>query len=186
MKQRNAMIAVWTALLLSMGVSLSLATGSSASDEEFVASPPSKPSLGAAPVRPWPHASEVRLFVADLSYDEQKRTGNWTSRPEGIRLTAAQRAIIDESVFLHRLTKQEWSKRVYTACFVPHHFFRYYDRSGRQLGEIQICYCCQGIDTAPALRATDAYDEWQFDFERVHKMLEGMNIPTNINCGPDA
>lgn len=39
---------------------------------------------------------------------------------------------------------------------------------------------------APALRATDAYDEWQFDFERVKKMLEGMNIPTNIHCGPDA
>lgn len=182
MKQRNAMIAVWTALLLSVGVALSLAMGSGVSDDEFVLSPPSKPSAGATLVRPWPQASEVRLFVEDLSYDEQKRTGNWTSRPAGIRLTKAQRDIVDGSVFLHRLTKKEWAKRVYTACFIPHHFFRYYDGSGRQIGEIQVCYCCQGIDMAPALRRIDSYDEWQFDFARVEKMLIEMGVSTDINC----
>ncbi|MBU7587921.1 MAG: hypothetical protein KAF42_01770 [Sphingopyxis terrae] len=182
MKQRSAMIAVGTALLLSVGVVLSLAMGSEVSGDEYIMSPPSRPSAGATPVRPWPQAAEVRLFVEDLSYDDQEKMGKWTSRPEGIRLTKAQRDILDGSVFFYRLTKKEWAERVHAACFIPHHFFRYYDGSGRQLGEIQVCYCCQGVGMTPALRRTDSYDEWQFDFPRVEKMLHEMGVRTDLNC----
>lgn len=182
MTQRNATIAVWAALLVAIGLILTLAMTSRADEDNFVLSPPPKPTAGSVPFAPWPEAAEVRLFVEDLSIDEQRRTGTWTSRPNGIRLTADQRAIVDQSVHLYRMTKREAGKRAIVGCFIPHHFFRYYDKAGRQIGELQICYCCQGIAMEPAIRPVSIYDEWQFDFPRVEKMLHEMGVPTDISC----
>jgi hypothetical protein len=182
MKSRNAVIAMWTALLVAIGLVLALAAAPNAADEDFVVSPPLEPTAGSVAVKPWPEANEVRLVVADLSFEEQAKTGAWTSRPEGVVLTPRQRAIVDESVHLYRMTKKEADHRAYAGCFIPHHFFRYFDKSGRQIGELQICYCCQGIAMEPALRPSDIYDEWQFDFPKVERMLHEMGVSTDINC----
>jgi hypothetical protein len=181
MKQRSTIIAVWLALFIAIGVVLAQAMTDTAGDD-FVLSPPPEPTAGSAHFRVWPQATEVRLFVEDLSFDEQRRTGAWTSRPEGILLTANQRKIVDSSIYLNKMTKREAEKRMFAACFVPHHFFRYYDRAGRQIGELQICYCCAGIAMNPALRPESIYEEWQFDFDAVEKMLKEMGVPTDVNC----
>lgn len=182
MKQRNAIIAVWVALFVAIGVVLALSMTPETADDDFVVSPPPKPTLGSAPFAPWPEAAEVRLFVEDLPLSAQEKTGRWTSRPDGIVLTAAQRAIVDQSVHLYRMTKREADRRLLAACFIPHHFFRYYDKAGRQIGELSVCYCCQGILMEPALRPASIYEEWQFDFPRVEKMLHEMGVRTDISC----
>ena len=182
MKNRNAIFAIWMALFVAIGLVLALAIAPGEAEEDFILSPPIQPTAGSVPITPWPDASEVRLIVADLSFEDQAKRGAWTSRPEGVVLTSQQRAIVDKSVHLYRMTKKEADNRAYVDCFIPHHFFRYYDKSGRQIGELQICYCCQGNAMEPALRPTDIYDEWQFDFPRVEKMLHEMGVSTDINC----
>lgn len=128
----------------------------------------------------------MRLFVEDLSYEERKRTGTTMSNPKGVVLNAAQRATLDKSVTLYRMTPEEYENAAYAACFIPHHFFRYYDSNGRQLGELAVCYCCRGIRLPSTFREIRNDEEWRFDYEAVKKMLEGMSIPTNVHCGRDA
>ena len=182
MKQRNAMIAVWMALLIAIGAVLAFSMAPGNADDDFVLSPPPKPASGSVRFAPWPQATEVRLVVADLSFHEQSKTGAWSSNPEGTRLTLEQRKVVDRSLFLYRMNKSEADRRIYASCFIPHHFFRYYDKAGRQIGELAVCYCCQGISMNPALRSENIYEEWQFDFEAVEKMLTEMGVPTDVNC----
>lgn len=186
MKQRNAMIAAWVAMLIAIGIALSLTATSAGPANEAMADAMGKVRGTTTAIRPWPEATEVRLFVEDLSYDERQRTGVSMSNPKGVVLNAVQRVTLDKSVTLYRMTPEEYENAAYAACFIPHHFFRYYDSNGRQLGELAVCYCCRGIGLPTTFREIRDDEEWQFDFEAVKTMLEGMNIPTNIHCGPDA
>lgn len=185
MKQRNAKIAVWTALLIAVGITLSLSAMNAGPADKAAAGTLSRDRGTTTAIRPWPEATEVRLFVEDLSYDERERTGATMSNPKGVLLNAAQRATLDKSVTLYRMTPEEYENAAYAACFIPHHFFRYYDSNGRQLGELAVCYCCRGISLPSTFREIREDEEWRFDYEAVKKMLEGMNIPTNVHCGPD-
>lgn len=171
------MVAVWTALLVAIGLILSL---SMTGDDRTGLEPEARGITTA--IRPWPEAVEVRLFVEDLPYDERERTGASMSNPEGVVLTAPQRATLDRAVTLYRMTAKEYENHAVAACFIPHHFFRYYDGNGKQLGELAVCYCCGGMSLSPEFRKIRNDEEWQFDYEAVQKMLEGMKIPTNINC----
>lgn len=184
MNQRSTIVAVWTALLVAVGIALSLSMAGSdrAGIEPAVSEQPTRGARGVkAAVRPWPEATEVRLFVEDLSYDERERTGATMSNPKGVALTATQRATLDESVTLYRMTAKEYGDYA-AACFIPHHFFRYYDTSGRRLGELSVCYCCDGIEFSPAFQQLCPEEEWQFDFDGVEKMLKEMGVPTDVNC----
>lgn len=183
MKQRNAMIAVWAAMLIAISVTLSLSSMPSgrATVETPVDEEPGPRGTTTA-IRPWPEATEVRLFVEDLSYDERERTGATMSNPKGVVLNAAQRATLDRSVTLYRMTVKEYATAVSAACFIPHHFFRYYDSGGRQVGELAVCYCCKGVSLAPAFRPLRRAEEWQFDYDAVGKMLKEMGVSTDVNC----
>lgn len=185
MNNRNAMIAVWAALLIAIGAGLSLSmTGSDRSGIDHAGNDLLRGEARgvSTAVRPWPEATEVRLFVEDLSYDERERTGAVMSNPKGVTLTAAQRATLDRSVTLYRMTPQEYEDYAIAACFIPHHFFRYYDKSGRQLGELSVCYCCGGIGFSPTFRKIRDDENWQFDFDAVEKMLKEIGVPTDVNC----
>ncbi|ALJ15779.1 hypothetical protein LH19_23130 [Sphingopyxis macrogoltabida] len=177
------MVAVWTALLIAVGIALSLsAMKSGRTDFESPVGEEPGPRGTTTAIRPWPEATEVRLFVEDVSYDERARTGVTMSNPKGVVLNAVQRATLDRSVTLYRMTAKEYANAVSAACFIPHHFFRYYDKSGRQLGELAVCYCCGGVDFSPAFRNLRRNEEWQFDFDAVEKMLKEMGVPTEVNC----
>lgn len=132
------------------------------------------------PVRLWPEATEVRLFVEDMPYDQAEASGKTMTNPAGTRLTKAQRAILDTALRRHRMTEEE--SNWVAACFVPHHFFRYYDAGGNKLGELALCYCCKGVSPSsyfPALR----YDEiWEFDYDRIKAMMAAMGISSQAQC----
>ena len=183
MKQRNAIIAVWMALFVAIGSTLLVSAANVRRDNNEVLTNAAADRIASTTIiRPWPEAIEVRLFVQDLSYEEQARTGASMSNPKGVVLTADQRATLDGSMSLYRIVAENGEITALDACFVPHHFFRYYDKNGKQLGELAVCYCCRQIRPLPALRTPRDNEFWDFDFDGVGKMLEGMNIPTNVRC----
>lgn len=70
-----------------------------------------------------------------------------------------------------------------TACFIPHHFFEYYDASGRKIGEIQICFCCAGLDVSPGSRVKLSGEQrLAGDFKKLAALVASMGEPTNIEC----
>lgn len=175
MKQRNAMIAVWTALLIAIIAVLATASGSRETRAEL------KPGERRAVIVS-PGATEVRLFVEGLPFREPPRIQKIMNDGVGILLTKDQRAVLDRAVHRYRLKPGELGE-ARPACFIPHHFFRYYDNSGKQIGELAVCYCCGGI----AINSDFADPYWgqgvlQFDYGSVAKMLKEIEIPTNIEC----
>lgn len=177
LKRASPIYAVFAALTVAIGITLSTLIGAAALQNQ-----PEEPQGVMIDVKPWPDATQVRVFVKDISYDEFERTGRNMSNPEGVLLSATQRAILDKSVHLYRMTPKELENNWVAGCFIPHHFFRYYDAQGRQLGELAVCYCCRGIGFSPAFRSLGTNEEWRFDFQAVKKMLDEMRIPTDVNC----
>ena len=183
MKQRNAMIAVWAALLLSVGTALVLAVQdggpSAGNDIFFIPESELKPGQRERIVVN-PEAAEVRLFVEGIPFREPSRTRELIDDVDGVLLTKAQRDILERSLHRYRLPPSEFED--YPACFIPHHFFRYYDAQGNELGELAVCYCCRQVRLNSWSYRRIEGEILQFDYEAIEKMLAGMKVPTNINC----
>ncbi|MBK6412537.1 hypothetical protein [Sphingopyxis sp.] len=181
MKQRSAAFAIWMALFVALAVTLSLTLGTNRPGVAGTEIAAEGAGVKTA-IHPWPEAAEVRVFVEDIPFDEFERTGKNMSKPDGIVLTKSQRAVLDKAVHLYRMTPKEYENNAVVGCFIPHHFFRYYDKKGRQIGEMAVCYCCGGIEFSPAIKWLRPEEEWQFEFEGVEQMLKEMGVPTDVNC----
>ncbi len=132
-------------------------------------------------LRLWPEAASVRLFVEDIPYDEIGPNGNGMSNPAGVLLTKAQQKFVSNA-----MTRDTYSDyRAVVACFIPHHFFRFYDVGGKQIGELQVCYCCGGVSLAQAKYSLADKQVWGFDYEGVAKMMAEMGISSKVQCEPE-
>ncbi|ALH82405.1 hypothetical protein AN936_19210 [Sphingopyxis macrogoltabida] len=183
MKQRNAMVAVWTALFIAIGATLSLAMPDSKSPlkgDPFVLSKNELKPGERRPVVVSPEAVEVRLFVDGLPFRESSHVQALMNDTEGLRLSRAQREILDRSLTRHRLSPSESDAT--PACYDPHHFFRYFDAKGERIGELEVCYCCRQVRLYAPDQKLNEGEIWEFDFEGAAKLLKAMNVPTDINC----
>lgn len=167
MQVRNALIA---GLLILCGGCDGLSTGSSSTK------PGSKVSV-ATPVQalnPFPAATEVRLFVV-TGYDGDG--WNIYGRPEGKILSAGQRSDLEASLMVVPMPDEM------AACFIPHHFFRYYDKSGKQIGEIEVCFCCLGLEISrPSKIEMGSRQMLSADYKRLEALVRSMGEPTDVNC----
>lgn len=130
----------------------------------------------------YPSAVEVRLFVQD-GRDVDGR--DLFSDVDGRRLTSPERLAIERTFETrHYGPGDRWA----AACFVPHHFLRYYDARGRKVGEIAICFCCAEIRADPGLQeqhgpsGTESSD-LSFDYDALKSVIEAMGVRTDIECG---
>jgi hypothetical protein len=179
MKQRNAMIAVWLAMFVALGLTLGFAlqdSGFSAAEDPKSELEPGEGQLVA--IRP--DAVEVRLFVEGFPLRETPRTLELMDKTEGVPLTKAQRAILDRSLTRYRLRPSESDAT--PACYDPHHFFRYFNSKGEQVAEFQVCYCCRQVRVHASDQNAREGEVWRFDFAGVAAMLKDMDVPTDIGC----
>lgn len=136
-----------------------------------------------APISPYSDAVSVRLFVENDQPEGDPQYGVFVE-PEGRVLTAAQRTEFEAS-----LSKVSTRNRAVAACFIPHHFLRYYDASGKQVGEIAVCFCCSGAAASPELFEHQGggflhqYDNHlAYDRERLKALIESLGLPADVWC----
>ena len=131
------------------------------------------------PLSVYPTAERVNLLIRD-KYDEKR--GEYSSNPIGVDLTNAQRTQLEDSfkkIVIVRPAGIGYPVGSEAACFIPHHFFRYYDATGMKIGEIKICFCCAGGSATPSL----ADDQGVFfDVDAIEQLVEEMKLPTDGNC----
>ena len=134
--------------------------------------------LRTAPVTPWPEAASVRLFVRG-DYDG----GEDYVEAEGRLLSAAQRKALEQTL---KIVSYNRPPNSVAACFVPHHFIRYFDRRGQQIGEIAICLCCHGAQATPGVVGPVpkgvGHHYLDFDEPAFRRVITGLGLPTDINC----
>jgi hypothetical protein len=131
--------------------------------------------VGRTPLAPWPEAASVRLFIR-----AEGGVNDAYLESDGRLLSPDERRRIDRSFSVIGFDREP---EAVAACFVPHHWLRYYDVAGRMIGELAVCFCCAGVQETPALRrdVPGAYRE--ITFGSLKAIIEGMGLPTAINCG---
>jgi hypothetical protein len=134
-----------------------------------------EPALQEQVENPFPKATEVRLFV-EVDYDRETREPVF-SNEQGIRLDAKQRDMFEGAIGL--APPPEWM----AACFIPQHFFRYYNEAGEPIGEVSICFCCAGVSSTGSefLAPRDGLF-LSANYEQLEKLVEEMGEPTDVQC----
>ena len=118
----------------------------------------------------FPEATFVQLYYSkDIS-------GNLTAGP---RLNAAQISMLKKSVYI----RQPDSDESFAGCFIPHHFFRFFDAKGQQISEVQVCFCCGGfyVSGAGKLNADD-HEIFDGKLGQIESLVRELGVRTDINC----
>ncbi len=123
---------------------------------------------------PFPGATEVRLFV-EVGYTKDSKP--ILSKRNGVRLNAAQRKEFENSLKIIAAPEYE------AACFIPHHFFRYYDARGKEIGDVAVCFCCVGVGAAGS-KALEPPEGAMLsaDYGRVKALVAALGEPTDVLC----
>jgi hypothetical protein len=106
------------------------------------------------------------------------------------RLSPAERTRLNE--LFYRRTVVRWPKDYEAsaaACCIPHHEFRYYDRAGREVGRVSICFCCacMNIEGASGSREQSVAMTWEsgetrFRYNGMKAFIRGMGYRTDYYC----
>jgi hypothetical protein len=137
------------------------------------------------PARPYPEAAVVKLGIDNTEIDQQ--SGRVIEHPETIRvLTSAERSTFESALHRLQLIGVPPAEPPSPACFVPHHFFRYYSATGQQIGEVAVCFCCRGFMATPALPYGNGQggrkDEFSLDIARTKAFVRSLGLPTDMMC----
>jgi hypothetical protein len=123
---------------------------------------------------PFPGAKEVRLFV-EKGYGSDGAP--ILNKLEGQLLSASELADFEGAL---RIEKAPESM---AACFIPHHFFRYYDERGTQIGEISICFCCLGVEASKGAKISVGSDQiLSADYKKLGALVRRLGEPTDVLC----
>lgn len=124
---------------------------------------------------PFPSATRVRLYV-EIKYSKEGKP-IW-SRPAGRALDRSQRAAFERALYLTTPADDTTP-----ACFIPHHFFRYYDKSGKQVGEVAVCFCCEGVQATGEANIPDGSGQvLSARYDQVEDLVRAMGEPTDLLC----
>lgn len=123
----------------------------------------------------FPSATEVRLFV-ETGFKDGKAT---FSKPNGLKLTQSQRENLESQLHVFAVDPDE----PVIGCFIPHHFFRYYDNSGAQIGDLEVCFCCAGIRASGAHNiVTGPNSDLGANYEELEKLVVSLGERTDFEC----
>jgi hypothetical protein len=137
------------------------------------------------PAQPYPNAVAVRLTIEN---DHAWVGKTLVERSHPARtLSSAERQAFEHA--LHRVRLLGFPPResgADAACFVPHHFFRYYDARGRQIGQVAVCFCCLGAKAQPRLPfETGESDTLRVDLPAVKTLVQRLGLRTDVACSPE-
>ena len=123
---------------------------------------------------PFPAATEVRLFV-EVAYTKDNK--QILSKRKGVLLNAAQRKAFEDSLVITAAPEYD------TMCFIPHHFFRYYDANGKQLGSVSVCFCCDGVAASGSKALEPPTDALlSANYQKLKKLVAALGEPTDVLC----
>lgn len=136
------------------------------------------------PALVYPEATMVKLFVsAESNFNPVFKES------DGIILTDAQRAKVASAFsYIDVLEVINSDERVFAACFDPHHFFRYYNTSGKLIGEVQVCFCCGNTFSKPQVFTNELYaahddkKTWEIDQAVLYSLVKEMGLEPDVGC----
>lgn len=129
----------------------------------------------------FPEGESVQLFydVSDLSPVPADTKWHRFAIRAGPRLNADQRRRLESAISFRPVDPSE----EFAACFVPHHFFRYFDSSGNETGSVAICFCCGGAKLSSDGPGWGGKETDEVDWDKISTIVTELGVPTNLGCG---
>lgn len=162
---------MWRSVLAAMCLTVLTACGQGAVEPTQTGEPV---LIASAAVAPYPEAVEVRLFVSTPAGAEQV---------EARKLSVPERQAFEQTL---KLDSFDRGPEYAAACFVPHHFFRYFDAAGKQVAEISVCFCCGGTASTPNISAPlpkgATYQVLDVKYDALEALLKNWNVESEIGC----
>lgn len=165
-------------LLVTLGL-LAIASAAAQDAASPVAPPaPPKQESESAPSTDWPGVeyAEVRAYLYNPPETRRNRilsNGKLhpaVVNPEGIKLDAARVKQLLQATY-HRQPDRSGS-----GCFLPHHGFVFYDRDGKAVADLSICFVCTRAEGRP-------YSETiQWDMALLAQLIRDLGLPVFKDC----
>lgn len=162
---------MWRSILTAMCLTVLTACGQGAVEQSQTGE---QVLISSAAVTPYPDAAEVRLYVS---------TPAGTEQVEVRKLSLPERQAFEQTL---KLDNYDRGFEYAAACFVPHHFFRYFDAAGKQVGEISVCFCCGGTASTPNISAPlpkgATYQDLGVKYDALEVLLKSWDVESEIGC----
>ncbi|MDB9741935.1 hypothetical protein OAB00_03680 [Akkermansiaceae bacterium] len=116
---------------------------------------------------------EVRAYVYDYTQEEDNKTllkngklHKGVINQEGSKLNPTQ---IKRLIAALRTKKKDDFGAL---CYMPHHGFVFYNKQGKAIGHLELCFQCGNVDSSPKKLAARPWD-----WIEMKKLLEETKIP---------
>lgn len=92
-------------------------------------------------------------------------------------------AEFESLIAVHTISADE----MFAACFIPHHFFRYFDKAGKQVGQVEVYFCCAGVQQSNGSNVRLTEDQMLIaDWGKLHSFITALGERTDVQCGGEA
>lgn len=116
---------------------------------------------------------EVRAYVYDYTHEKDQVTLLKRDRLHKGVINAGGAKLSAEQV--ERLKNAIRSNKALVPgafCYYPHHGFVFYDKAGKAMGHIELCFQCRNADFSPK-----GLPEREWNWAELRKLLEELKIP---------
>jgi len=116
---------------------------------------------------------EVRAYVYDYSQEKSNKAllKNGKFHKGIINKDGAKLSNIQIKRLIKALSTDK-EDQYGALCYMPHHGFVFYNKQGKAIGHIELCFQCGNVDSSPKKLAAR---EW--DWVEMKKLLEEVKIP---------
>ena len=116
---------------------------------------------------------EVRAYVYD--YTREKENDSLLKQGKlhkGIINDGGAKLSEDQVERLKEALRSEEDREPGAFCYMPHHGFVFFDRDGKAMGHIELCFQCGNVASSPK-----GLPEREWNWKEISKLLEELKIP---------
>ena len=116
---------------------------------------------------------EVRAYVYDYTQEKDRMALLKGGKLHAGIINKGGAKLSDEQVERLKEAIRSSKERVPGAfCYMPHHGFVFFNKQGRPMGHIELCFQCGNVDSSPR-----GLPEREWDWKAIRKLLEELKIP---------
>ncbi len=116
---------------------------------------------------------EVRAYVYDYAQEEGNKSLLRKGRlHKGVINQGGAKLSDDQIERLKEALRSSQERKSGAFCYLPHHGFVFFDRDGKAMGHIELCFQCGNVASSPK-----GLPEREWDWKAIRTLLEELNVP---------
>lgn len=117
--------------------------------------------------------AEVRGYVYDYTQDKKSMSLLKGGKlHKGVINTGGTKLSKDQVLRLKKSLHSKKKREPGAFCYYPHHGFVFYDKEGKAMGHIELCFQCGNVASSPK-----GLPEVEWDWKEIRKILTELKLP---------